>query len=66
MANPREHQDDPTTGSNDPATDAPRPTPEVHRLRTLDSGAEVLGIHFTRQIAPIKPQGGQSGILHRG
>lgn len=34
MANPREHQDDPTTGFNDPATDAPRPTSEVHRLRT--------------------------------
>lgn len=34
MANTREHQDDPTAGSNDPSTSAPRPTSEVHRLRT--------------------------------
>ena len=38
---------------------------EAHRLRALDGRAEVFRADFAGEVAPVKPERGQAGILHR-
>ena len=37
---------------------------EVHRLRALDGGAEILRVHLIGEIAPVEAQGGKGRIVH--
>ncbi len=39
---------------------------EVHRLCALDGRAEIIRVHLERQVAPVKSERSDAGILHRG